>query len=120
MLRNFILVALGGAFGAVSRYAVILLTGKTNFPFATLAVNISGSLLIGLLFGLGLGNTAFENQWKLLLATGVCGGFTTFSAFSLENLEMLREGNIFLLLLYVTVSILGGLLATWLGFKIVS
>lgn len=120
MLKNFILVGLGGAIGAVARYACILVAGKTDFPAATLIVNITGSFLIGMLLGWEFGNSASGNQWKLLLGTGICGGFTTFSAFTAENFQLVREGGFLPMLLYVAVSVIGGLLATWFGFRLVN
>jgi CrcB protein len=107
---NWLLVALGGAAGSLARYGVgLALAGATGFPWATLAVNWVGSALIGLAFGLGVSGEA-----RLLLVTGFLGGFTTFSAFSLEA-ATLAERSAPLAALYVAASVAGGLLLFWLA-----
>jgi CrcB protein len=120
MLRNFILVGLGGAVGSVLRYAAYLLLSTKHFPLATLAVNIVGSFIIGLVLALSLKDEAFLNNWKLFLATGICGGFTTFSAFSAENVALLQTGKYFIALIYIALSIILGIAAAWLGFKFIT
>ncbi len=85
------------------------------FPYHTFIVNILGSFLIGGLLGLLLKNSITNDGWKFL-ATGVCGGFTTFSAFSLEGYELLQQQRYGVFLLYFLLSITTGLAATWLGF----
>ena len=119
MFNHFLLVGLGGFIGSVLRYAVYLLFKTNSFPLATLLVNITGSFVIGLIIGLSLmkGNLMNE-QWRLFLATGICGGFTTFSAFSMENIHLLEEGKIIACLLYIGGSILFGLAAAWFGYKL--
>ncbi|MGI9128784.1 MAG: fluoride efflux transporter CrcB [Roseomonas sp.] len=105
---SLLLVALGGATGSVLRYAIshagVMLFGA-GFPWGTLAVNIIGSALIGVLGALGIAGEA-----RLLLVTGLLGGFTTFSAFSLET-GLLWERAPWVAVLYVVVSVLGGLAA---------
>ena len=87
-------VACGGALGSVARYAlsgwVQNATGSL-FPFGTLAVNIAGSLIIGFVLGLGAGRFLLAPEWRLFLATGFCGGFTTFSTFSYETLALIED-----------------------------
>ncbi|MCL4790960.1 MAG: fluoride efflux transporter CrcB [Gammaproteobacteria bacterium] len=96
-LRDLLLVASGGAIGSTLRYLVSesaqLLLPATTFPLGTLAVNISGSLLIGLFAGLAEYRQIFGPGARLLLVVGVLGGYTTFSAFSLETLALLRSGQ---------------------------
>ena len=89
-MNNFLLVGAGGALGSMLRYAISLLIGARAFPFATLTVNIAGSLLIGILLGLSVKNSISDFGWKLL-AVGICGGFTTFSALSLEGFKLLQQ-----------------------------
>ena len=120
MIRNFLLIGLGGALGSMSRYGIDLLTGARSFPFSTLLVNITGSFIIGVVIAFSLKNEAFTHNWKLFLATGLCGGFTTFSAFSAENLLLLQNGKLLLPALYISCSILLGIAAVWLGFKLIS
>ncbi len=118
MLKDFLLVGLGGGIGSMLRYGGNLLMGGRNFPYHTLIINIIGSLFIGIVFGLSVRNEAFGNNWKLFLATGICGGFTTFSAFSMENLLLLQNGKYFLAILYIILSIALGIAAAAIGFKL--
>jgi CrcB protein len=107
---SWLYVALGGAAGSLARHGVgLVLAGFGGFPWATLLVNWLGSALIGLAHGLGLGGEA-----RLLLVTGFLGGFTTFSAFSLDA-AMLAERSPALAALYVGASVAGGLLLFWLA-----
>lgn len=118
MFKLFLSVFIGGGFGCVSRYAISLLMAKytTVFPFNTLAVNIIGSFLIGLIWGIPIFSE--KSFWIHLLIVGFCGGFTTFSAFSWENLNLIKQGEIFLALVYMTISICLALFATWGGYYI--
>lgn len=114
-------VALGGALGAVLRYqtggAVARWLGPSAaaaFPWATLAVNITGSFAMGLLAGWLARHDGAEG-WRLLLGVGLLGGFTTFSAFSLELLGLIERGAPGLALAYALVSVAAGLAGLWLG-----
>lgn len=120
MVKQMLLVFLGGGMGCTLRYLIskIGFLQKESFPFATLTVNLIGCLLIGLLMGWSLKNQPLQNNLVLFLVTGFCGGFTTFSAFSLENLALLKAGHVFLFLTYVFISVFIGLLLTFLGFYI--
>ncbi|MEO7523586.1 MAG: fluoride efflux transporter CrcB [Ferruginibacter sp.] len=118
MLKNLLLAGLGGAIGTMIRFGLNLWIKTPGFPVATLLINIVGSLVIGIVFGLVIKDINFENNWKIFLATGICGGFTTFSAFSLENFQMLQQGKYFLSALYIITSIMAGIIAAWAGYKI--
>lgn len=118
MLKNLLLVALGGGAGSVLRFLFSIWFKHNSFPLATLLVNIIGSFIIGLVIAISLRNSSFDTNWKLLLATGVCGGFTTFSAFSAEGLQLLQQQRMGSYAIYVCASILLGLVATWLGYSI--
>jgi CrcB protein len=107
-------VALGGAAGSVLRYG-IQKAFNTSFPLGTLLVNITGCFLIGA-FGAILYQP--DEQKRLLLMTGFCGGFTTFSAFTFEGVQMMTTGRWAVFFLYTISSVACGLLATFLGFKI--
>ncbi|MEQ1553910.1 MAG: fluoride efflux transporter CrcB [Ferruginibacter sp.] len=120
MLKNILLVGLGGSIGAMLRYIITLLLKVQNFPYQTLLVNIIGSLVIGLVFGLSAKNHNFPESLKLFLATGICGGFTTFSAFSIENMNMLKQGNYLLAILYIFASITLCIIAVFAGFKLIN
>jgi len=104
--------------GSVFRYSASVLTEKYvrgGFPWATFCVNLVGCLAIGMMIGL-LGKQPSANpDMKLLLVTGFCGGFTTFSTFALENVRMIQDGNGLSALLYIVLSVLLGGLAVWAG-----
>ena len=117
-----ILLAIGaGSFiGGVSRFLLsqfIQTKFPSSFPLGTFAVNIIGCLLIGAVYGLFLKNS-LSNEWRLFLATGILGGFTTFSAFSYETLELIKNGRMSYAALYVCASILFGLAATFIGWQV--
>ena len=118
MIRNYLLVALGGGIGSMVRYAFTLLISARYFPWPTVAVNIIGSFLIGLILAISIKEESFLNNWKLFLATGICGGFTTFSAFSFENLTLLQNGKYALALVYVSASIVFGIAAAFGGYRL--
>jgi fluoride exporter len=111
-------IFLGGGIGSVCRYLLTLWVNRqltTAFPAGTFVVNITGCLLIGVLYGIAIRYSWFNAEWRLFLITGICGGYTTFSAFSYEAVGLLREGNYVYFLLYVTLSVVLGLLATFCG-----
>mgnify|MGYP003563545170 CR=1 FL=1 len=114
------LVAVGGAAGAVARY---LISGWVSrafpasfFPWGTLTVNVTGSLLLGLLLGATIsGRLGLSTEGRLLLAVGGLGAFTTFSTFAFETLEAGRAGDLRTALMNVSISLIVGLLACWIG-----
>ena len=115
---RFVFVALGGAAGAALRYAVSLLPAKGAFPLLTLLTNLAGAFVIGVIAGLAAKRNLPQNA-VLFLKTGLCGGFTTFSTFSLEACMLLRSGRVGLCVLYMLLSValcrggvFGGLLLT--------
>ena len=118
-----ILLAIGtGSFiGGIFRYLLsqfIQARFLSAFPYGTLFVNIIGCFLIGLVFGLSdRGN--LTQEWRLIIATGFIGGFTTFSAFSNETVSMLRDGQLGYALVYIIASVVLGLMATFIGISII-
>ncbi len=120
MIKNLLLVGLGGALGSMLRYAAAVMINTKYFPWPTLTVNIIGSFFIGLIFALSIKDETFLNNWKLFLATGICGGFTTFSSFSLENMGLLQQGKYATALTYICLSIILGIIAAFAGYKIIS
>lgn len=116
MIRNVLLVALGGAIGSVCRYMLSGLN-TVSWPWDTFAVNLIGSLLIGLLVGM-VSKGYISPEMKLLLVTGFCGGFTTFSTFASESFSMMKTGDILLMALYVGLSVSIGIIAVWFGMNI--
>ncbi|HLS38419.1 MAG TPA: fluoride efflux transporter CrcB [Sphingobacterium bovisgrunnientis] len=122
MIKAIIMVGLGGALGSILRYLTAVLLNKhfqSAFPLATFAVNILGCLIIGVLLGLFERQYLTSPDFKLLLITGFCGGYTTFSAFSAENIQLLESGQTLTAFLYIGASIFIGLFALWLGLSIV-
>lgn len=119
MLKNILLVALGGAAGSVARYLLskaIQDTAATAFPWGTMAVNVAGCLLIGLLYGLASGDgTRLGADLKLMLTVGFCGGFTTFSTFANESLTLAKSGDALLSAAYIGSSVALGVLAVAAG-----
>ncbi len=117
LLKNIILVGLGGMIGSIMRYVVSFLIKHDSFPFATLLVNITGSLLIGAIMGIAARQEGFAN-WRLFLATGICGGFTTFSAFAWENMQLLQQQRYGTFVFYTGISLIVGLAAVTTGYWI--
>lgn len=118
MFRNFLLVGAGGAAGSMARYGVAWLAGRYaagTFPLGTFAINLLGSFLIGVLFGLAGRNQWLQATGMLLLATGFCGGFTTFSTFALDNVSLLQKGQSLMAIAYTGLSLVLGLILCRLG-----
>ncbi|MGE8205066.1 fluoride efflux transporter CrcB [Heyndrickxia sp. NPDC080065] len=116
MLINAFLVAIGGFFGAVVRYAIsILVKNKLSpsFPIATLFVNLTGSFLLGYIYGMGT-----SGPLTLLFGTGFLGAYTTFSTFKLENVQLIEKRNWKFLMIYLGVSYSLGILLAFLGMKL--
>ncbi len=121
MNRIFLLIGIGGFIGSVLRYYSQQLVSRffpSTLPFGTLAVNIAGCLIIGIIYGLSERGNTLTPELRLLLATGFCGGFTTFSAFSYESIKLMSDGEWMYLALYVTISVVAGLAATFIGITI--
>jgi len=118
-MKTLALVALGGGFGSACRYLLSTWLTRTagagGFPLGTLAVNLIGCLLIGLFAGFATRHAWLNGEARLLLVVGVLGGFTTFSAFGLDSLNLMRRGESLLALGYIGGSVLLGLGAAWLG-----
>lgn len=118
--NHFVLVMIGGALGSLARYSVSLWFGRQPFPFATLVINGTGSFLLGLAVLLLLDRFGRHEGWYVLLGTGFCGGYTTFSAFELETYELVSRGRIVPALLYVLASVIAGFLGVLAAVGIVN
>ncbi len=121
-MMNFLMVALGGALGSVLRYSagfVVASIWPLHLYIATVLVNILGCFLIGCVFSWFLLRPDVSGMTPLLLMTGFLGGFTTFSTFSLDTLRLFNDGQPMQALLYMGVTLLGGLFATWLGMALI-
>jgi CrcB protein len=119
-MKQVLLVFLGGGIGSALRYAIgrIFNTSSAGYPWGTFSVNIIGSLLIGVFMGIALKNNNLSENQTLLLVTGLCGGFTTFSAFAYENQQFLKEGDLTSFAIYTLGSLSLGILAVFLGLVI--
>lgn len=119
-MKQLLLIGTGGFVGSILRYGMgVWLLRFSLFPWGTLSVNLIGSLLIGVIVGSSIKG---DQPAYWLLAIGFCGGFTTFSAFALDGIKLIREDNWIPFLLYVGISVVGGLVAVvlgmWLGNKL--
>ena len=120
-LRSMLMVAMGGAVGSAMRYLISKIMQDwlpDVFPFGTFAVNLLGCLVIGILYGLVEQNMLGNNNLKLLLITGLCGGFTTFSTFSHEGLSLVQQGHLSYAVLYVGGSACLGMMMVLIGIKL--
>lgn len=122
MTRSLILVGAGSCIGGIARYLTQLFVQKhypSSIPFGTLTVNITGCFIIGILYALADRGNIMSPAMRLLLATGFCGGFTTFSSFAYENISLIRDGEFLYTSLYILLSLVIGLLAVWLGILLI-
>jgi fluoride exporter len=122
MFKIAAIIGTGGFIGSIARYFTAQIIHKhilTSFPIGTFIVNITGCFLIGLIYGLSEKGDILSAEWRMFLTVGFCGGFTTFSTFANENIMMLKDGEFFLTLIYTALSVVIGLLATYLGNLIV-
>lgn len=120
-MKVILLVGLGGAMGSILRYATTLIAEKwhvSNAFIATIIANLIGCLLIGIFISSFENKGIIDNNLKLLLITGFCGGYTTFSTFSLENIQLIQSGQIAQAVLYILTSVLIGIVAVWAGLSL--
>jgi CrcB protein len=123
-----VLLSIGGAIGTNARYwlgkLVVHIQGAVEFPWATFLINVSGSMVLGFVAAAYLHQVdpthpdPAKRNWYLLLGAGFCGGFTTFSTFSLETLELIRDGKVWAALAYAVGSVVLGLLAVWVAMRL--
>jgi len=118
-MQTLLYIFLGGGLGSLSRYAIgQYFSSQSGFPWATFLANILACTLLGLLLGYELKH-GMKSEYKLLLATGFCGGFSTFSTFSAESLKLLQAGHTGTAIAYVGISLLAGLIAVYMGLKLI-
>lgn len=117
-MKNIVYIFIGGGLGSVLRFLISNYTSKLaniqNFPLGTFVVNMIGCFLIGILTSYFI---KVDNYLKFLLITGFCGGFTTFSTFSVENYSLWQNGNYLMLFIYIALSVIVGLGAVFLGLQ---
>lgn len=122
MLRTIFIVGTGGFIGSVMRYLVQFYIEKgmsSSFPLGTLIANILGSFIIGVVFALAEKGDLMSSEWRIFLTVGICGGFTTFSAFAYNNMIMIKENSFFQLFLNIGSNLFFGILAVYIGIILV-
>jgi CrcB protein len=126
MVKLMLLAGAGGFIGSAARYSMQVLYYKlfpsasiSMFPVVTLLINIAGSLVIGIIYGLSDNGKLASEEIRIFLATGICGGFTTFSAFSLESITLLKSGETLYFIIYVCASVILSIAAAYAGVKII-
>lgn len=120
MIKQLLFVGLGGFIGSIARFLVSKLNLHIEFfsiPMGTLTVNVLGSFIIGFLAGMADKSPLLTLEWRLFLMVGICGGFTTFSSFTNENLMLLHNGQVGTVLIYTGLSVLLGFLAVFVGYS---
>ncbi|MEL1242768.1 fluoride efflux transporter CrcB [Flavobacterium sp. DGU11] len=118
MIKSILLVGLGGAIGSILRYLSAILVSKywnQAFPLATFIINMVGCLLIGLLIAFIEKQPGVSDNFRLLMVTGFCGGYTTYSAFAYENTSLIGSSQSLIAFAYIAASVLVGILFVWVG-----
>ncbi|HLG40515.1 MAG TPA: fluoride efflux transporter CrcB [Chitinophagaceae bacterium] len=121
MIRNILLIGLGGGIGSIARYLCQRWFNENYphpFPWGTFVVNLAGCFLIGVIYAASEKSTFLTPQIRLLLITGFCGGFTTFSTFAFENMNLLRSGDTVYFLFYTIGSVVLGIVGVFAGVTI--
>jgi len=121
MTRTILLIGIGGALGSILRYLTSVVVSKyfqSAFPWATFTANILGCLIIGIILGLFEKQQITNPDLKFFLITGFCGGYTTFSAFAAENVNLFQSGNSLMAFAYIAVSVVVSLFAVWVGLSL--
>ena len=118
-MKEILLVFLGGGLGSSFRWLINRLIPSDSFPYSTISVNLIGCFLIGILAGYILTHSQFKSDIYPLLIVGFCGGLTTFSAFALDNYNLIKSNDFFNSILYITLSVAGCIIMIYVGFYII-
>jgi CrcB protein len=122
MFKSLLIVGAGSFVGGILRYLTQLYVQKiypSSIPLGTLAANIIGCFIIGIIYGLAERGNYLSPEMRLLLATGFCGGYTTFSSFAAENVSLLQSGEFFYAAVYILLSVILGFIAVYLGASVI-
>ena len=122
MFKTILIVGAGGFLGSVARFLTQILVERylhSTFPWGTLLANITGCFIIGLVFALSERGNLLSPEWRIFLTVGFCGGFTTFSAFAYNNLNMLSENNLMQLFGNIVLNLLVGIFAVYAGIVLI-
>jgi fluoride exporter len=117
-MKMLLIIGTGGFIGSIFRYLTTIFIHRcflTSFPLGTLIVNILGCFLIGVFYGLSERGSIMSDEWRMFLTVGICGGYTTFSTFANDNVVLLRDSAFLYFVLYTGLSVVLGLIATYLG-----
>lgn len=116
---NFLAVGFGGAIGAMARYGLGTIPLKGGFPFMTFFINLTGAVIIGFFVGLMMTKKDISPNLVLFVKVGLCGGYTTFSTFSLEVLNMFEDHHPIMAVLYAVISVVTCVFGVWIGRKLI-
>lgn len=122
MFRNLLLIGIGSCTGGIARFLCQQFVQKNypaSLPLGTLGVNVIGCFIIGIIYGLGNRGNILSPELRLLMATGFCGGYTTFSSFAYENISMIQDGEFFYTALYILLSLIIGFAAVYAGIMLI-
>ena len=118
-MKEVLLIFLGGGLGSSFRWVINKLVPSDSFPYSTISVNLIGCLLIGIIAGYLLTNNTSKSEVYPLLVIGFCGGLTTFSAFALENYNLIKSNDFFNSILYITLSVAGCIIMIYAGLYVI-
>ena len=119
-MLTYLSVALGGGIGAMCRLAMLEALDHEHIPYGTVAVNIIGSFIIGIVVAIFLfmPTHILSSNSRIFITTGLLGGFTTFSAFSVDSMKLIQNGDIMIVIIYISASVIGSIIAAFIGYNL--